>query len=433
MGSSQQRSRDALGVFVGLSLAAHAAAYLTLFSATYAPPLIELQMRAEVEFGVMQELEQPEPAPAPRTPPQAKPKPRHRREAKPPTPDAEAAPSDAGVTASDAGDAPTDAGIPSDAATADAAIGIGRTSGATGHGSGGTGTGGSGSGGSGTEGAQISLHIDLDLIRKTSLRRDHRTLLGIVPEWRKLLRGSGFAPLNSDEMAHVFIATPNLERAHLMVSVRFRGGPARVRAAVTRMARGREVNWSRQHGFLVAPWYNRGPTERVVALVADDVFTITRPEDLPRVAEVIRDMPRRDTRERVDGVGDRYALLKGIYANEVLALTIDNARRFVVGPSRYIPDRVRISVSPKVYDLHAGLTARGRYASPDDARAALGHLRRLRAELVGHPRVGKLGLAGVVREAHLERNEQIITIEVIAPRPQIRMLIELVGDALAGR
>src|SRR5205085_2942711 len=93
----------------------------------------------------------------------------------------------------------------------------------------GFGAGGFGEGRGGPPGVIIGLHADLDQIRNTSLILETRALLDLVPEWERLLQGSGIDPVN--DFSRLFVATPNLKRSSLVVSARIKGGADTIQRA----------------------------------------------------------------------------------------------------------------------------------------------------------------------------------------------------------
>lgn len=414
----------ALGVAIGLSLLVHTGAYVWLMYAAYAPPVLELRMPTEVEFGLVDGDDDPEPAPAPPPPPPPpKPKPKQK-----PVDDGFGEVVDAGPEEEVLPDASVpDAAVPDAAVPFEGPFGDGETVGATGEGFG-VGEGGHGMGKYAPPGAQIGLHVDLDVVRGTSLRLEEKALLGIIPEWRKLLAGSGLDPLGSKMMQRVFVATPDLKRAHLVVSVGFKGGTAGVERAVKRMARGKPAEWTEQNGYRVAPWHNRGPTKRILALVSDNQFTITRPVDLPRVLSVARAMARRQAREGIKGRGGASGLL-GMFENEAVALTVEDTSLFVVGSPKGLPKSIRISVSP-IDEFHARLVARGRYDSPAEAGAAIEFLEDLRRRIIDHPRIEFLGLRTGLEGAKIKREKNVAMIDFYLTLHQTRHLVNMVTRAL---
>lgn len=459
MGSGwMRRWRVRLAGGFALSLLVHGLVYLAMHQAAFAPPVLEFQLPAEVEFGLVDGDGAPAPAPAPPPPPPPQPETRVPTPKPTPAPDIEASDSDgpeldAGLPQPDAGTEPSDAGVPEDVpddalladaamaagpdagpfdphAVADGPFGEGDTPFATGDGFG-VGTGGDGMGGFAPPGAVIGLHVDLKRVRTTSLRLEEEALLGIIPEWRKLLSGSGLNPLARGVMKRVFVATPDLKRAHLVVAVRYRGGEARVQRAVARLSkkRGKPAPWRRKHGYPVAPWRSRGPTDRVVALVADDQFTITRPVDLPRVLAVARGMARRQAREGMGQAERGNRALLAMYADEAVALSIEDTRRFVVGSPKGIPESLRISIS-SVDEFHARLVARGRYASPAEAGAAIEYLDELRLQLIDHPQTAFFGMVTALERAKLSRDAHVAVLDMHLTLHQLRYLVQFVTRAL---
>jgi hypothetical protein len=466
------RAGAALGV-VG-SLLVHVGLVALIVSYGSTPDLgFEFELPAEVEFGVSGSAALPEPEPeapapevaAPETPPEAP---------DAPTPEEEAAASgalDAGLTRDagrerdagvDAG-AETDAGVDADAgadgdagvfadggidgdaavieagvedagagdagalvAAADGDSGAGDVADAgralASAGDGGTAAGsttGPGLAAYAPPGAQLALRLDLVRMRQSALAPDIRALLAAVPDWQALLDGSGIEPL--DDLERLLIASPNLQRAQLVMSGRYVGDVARVREAVARMAtaRGVPARWRRERGTEVAPWPDADETERVIALVGPQSFTITRSEDLPRVIAVARERRReaeRIARETGAPVPDEAAALLSMVEGEVVSLEVEGARAFVRGATDAIPLRARGAAT----ELDGGFVAiRAEGSFEDDARAEAARVfwDRMRASYARNPFVALVGLSSALERATLRAEGATIFFETqLEPR-----------------
>jgi hypothetical protein len=268
-------------------------------------------------------------------------------------------------------------------------------------------------------GAQLALRLDLVRMRQSPLAPDIRALLAAVPDWQALLDGSGIEPL--DDLERLLIASPNLQRAQLVMSGRYVGEVSRVREAVARMAaaRGETVRWRRERGFEVARWPNADATERVIALVGPQAFTITRSEDLPRVIAVARERRREAERlahETGAPVPDDAAALLSMVEGEVVSLEIEGARAFVRGNANAIPVRARGAAT----ELEGGVVAIRAEGSFDDdaqAEAARAFWDRMRASYARNPLVALVGLSSALERATLRSEGATIFFETqLEPR-----------------
>ncbi|HEX2675247.1 MAG TPA: hypothetical protein VHM19_01370, partial [Polyangiales bacterium] len=217
---------------LGCSLLVHLVLYFVLRPAPPRDDSMRIELPSQVELGVTDTQLGSDPAPAPAPPPAAKAEPKHTAP-KPVTPQPKSqdivlphdagVPPDAAVAAGDAGDrdaASEGTSNGKDGGEPAAISGNGDTPGASGPG--GFGPGGTGDGMYSPAGATIALNVDLERVRSSSLLLEATALLQIIPEWELLLQGSGLDPVK--DLTRVFVATPNLSRASLVVAARPRGG-----------------------------------------------------------------------------------------------------------------------------------------------------------------------------------------------------------------
>ena len=442
---STQRRALALRLPVALALSCllHALVYGFGLGGVGGEPALEdvlrLQLPTEVEFGLADDQEGGQPAAEP-APAAAAPKP----EPVAPKVRAPKVDRDGIYTRVDAGTPPPDAGVPNEG-EADAAVvavregdseegevgeasGMGLFPGAMGEG--GTGLGGSGGTGRGYKGATIALNVDLVRVRKSALLLETEALLNVVPEWQHLLAGSGLDPL--EDLERVFVATPSLERASLVVAGRVRGSRAKIERAVQTLARerGQSAVFQEEAHVSVAPWWNRGPTQRKIALTQEDRFVITRQSDLRRVLGVSRSLERTRLREGFDkDEVKREGGLLAMRGEEAVALWVEGVRNYVTGESAALPSSVRMSIE-RVDEFNARLRASGRYESKTQAQAALEHVDALRLRLRDHPRVIYLGLRSALEKARIERDGDTLVMNVELTLHQTRYLMAYVSKAL---
>jgi hypothetical protein len=440
-----RRSRRRLAAFIAISAVAHVALLATVAALWTARAPIALALPETIEFGLV-ELDpghQGAPAAVARRSAAAEPPPSKTPQARPkPAQASDALVVDAGVVAEASHAASPDAAVadskPSlgpnlsaDGAATAAMDGDGASPLAGGLGLG-FGSGGFGNGTGGAQGAVIGLLANLDAIRENSLLLEVGAVLGLIPEWQRLLAGSGIDPLKS--FSRIFVATPNLERASLVVSARFAGGEPFVEAAVQRLAlaRGATASFRTEQGMRIAPWMNQGPTERVVGLVAPDQLVIARASDVRRVVSVSESLARRHAKQPGMEKAEAPAALLSMYEGEDFALSVEGARGFVVGDSSFVPQALRISLR-HLDEFHAELRVFGYYESAERARSAREGVDALRSALVNHPKVVFLGLQSALEGATLDQQDDTLTLHATLTLHQLRYLMAFTRRALEFR
>lgn len=415
---------------------------VVLISGQLAPEQgIELQLPEHVELGLIEAdpgasgAPPPAAAPPPREPMQAPKPPAH------PEPDDARAdvPLDAGV-ASASGDAPAaDAGPPSaqlpPVPEDPGATGMPGVDGSSPDGAGeglGFGAGGFGSGTGGPAGAVIALHADLDRIRATSLILETSALLEIIPEWQRLLEGSGLDALR--DFSRVFVATPSLRRSQLVVSARIEGGETALTRAVSALAQdsGSAAEPRTEHGVKLWPWRSRGPTERAVGLFSADQIVIARPQDIARVRAVSAALALRHASQSGMEKASGPAALLSLYEGEAVALSVEGVRHFLDAEVSHAPVGLRISLR-HLDEYNAELRVFGYYASEQAASAAFARFETLRTELAGHPRAAYLGLRSAIDEATANHQGSTVTLRTKLTMHQTRYLLAFVSRALSPR
>jgi hypothetical protein len=294
----------------------------------------------------------------------------------------------------------------------------------------GTGSGLHGDGPGGVGGGTIALNVDLERVRNSALLLETQALLDIIPEWQALLAGSGIDALR--DFRRVFVAAPSLDRAALIVSAEHALSSARLHSAVGALAaeRGTTSAFRTEDGLPVATWYNRGPTERVIALTGDKQLLITRGRDLSRVLSVSRTLGivRKDQGFASDEVEARGGLL-AMQPEEAVALWVEGLRRYVRNGTGGLPDSVRLSIF-KVDQFHTDLAIAGNYPSKAEATEARGIMDGLRAELSNHPRVVFLGLKSALDSAEIEQQGKSLKLKVRLTLHQTRYLMGFVRMVL---
>jgi hypothetical protein len=429
------------GAFLAFSLVVHVAFLLGMPSAE-SPDARLLDLPSNIELGIEGEELGGEPAPAPAPPPaeKAKPKPSDKPKPTPPKPDPDAVtlPLDAG--------APVDGGAANDASDGDAATGSpegvdgGEPAAVSGDGifAGADGTGGYGPGGNGTgmyapAGATIALNVNMQRVRDSAMLLEAESLLSVIPEWELLLAGSGLDP--EEDFDRVFVASPNLMRSSLVVAASFKGGRARIERAVAALAKeqGESAVFSDVRGFPVAPWWNRGPTPRVIALVAEDQLVITRKVDLGRVLQIARALQKQRAREGFSKAElEKSGGLLAMRADETVALWVEGVRRYAPGAEQGVPLSMRMSAN-YLDQFNTELRATGRYESAQAAAAALGVVDEKRKAWLDHPRVQFLGLKSALDTAELQHEGEALSLRMQLTLHQTRFLLAYVSRVLTPR
>jgi hypothetical protein len=401
-----------LGVTLALSLLVHAALGWTVSEVMRAPSLgIEFQLPMDVEFGTTDEMAWAPSAAAPQAPPapsqagspqpfdptgttEHEPKPKPKRERAP-------APAKAAGAAGDS--APH--GPNADATRLPA-------------------------------GAQIAVRVDMARIRRSPLADDIRGLLAAIPDWRALLDGSGIDPV--DQLDRFMIATPNLQRAKIIVAGRYVGSEQTVLEAVERLAavRGVEARWRDRAGVRVAPWANLDETPRIIALVGPAHFVISREEDLLRVLAVANARAV-DARERGEDPKTANQLghsqeqpaaeppadaLLSMEEQEGLSLEVEGAEQFVRRATRGVPRRLRLSAR-ELPGPRLELRARLSFVDVDKARDAAAFWQQLRDTYAGNPLVAMLGLSEPLRDGSVATEQSDVSLRVELSVEQARLIV----------
>jgi hypothetical protein len=283
------------------------------------------------------------------------------------------------------------------------------------------------------KGAQIALRVHMGRVRDSELAPDVRALLEAVADWRLILEGSGLDPLR--DLERIYIASPDLQRAHLVIAGQYVGGEEIAQQAVAAMAaaRGQVVRWRKYGTVRVAPWHNLDETARVLALIAPRQFAITRSEDLPRVLQVARALAQRKAKDEIrpqEGVDPGDALL-GLDQDETLALSVEGARLFARGNVRGVPERLEASV--RSLDAGAALDVQvtGHFEDDQAAEQAQAYWKRVRDRYAGHPLVALIGLRSPLANASLAAKDGALQARTRVTLQQARVVLGFIRNMVA--
>jgi hypothetical protein len=267
-------------------------------------------------------------------------------------------------------------------------------------------------------------------IRDSELAPDVRMLLDAVPDWRFVMDGSGLDPLRDIE--RLYIATPDLRRASLVIAGQYVGGDEVAERAVANLAIARNVRarWRNRGTIRTAPWANADETARVIALIAPGQFTIVRPDDLPRVIDVARALARRGDEQSAATDAEAADALLGLSANETLALSIEGARLFTRGNMRGIPERLTASVQ-LVEDGVINTFISGTFESPEAAEQARAYWEQMRERYAGNPLVALIGMREPLNDAEVIVHETQVEIRTHVTVQQARVVLGFITSAIA--
>lgn len=416
-----QRTRLARGLALGAlgSICVHALGYAVLHVAGTLPSVdFEVRLPDQVAFGLAEPPAPPPPPAVEQTPtaaasaqpvaddeaPATRPEKPRRKKPKP----VDAGAADAGTPSEDAGPAkePKDAGAAQEASAQPLLAAYAPA------------------------GAQIALRLHMGRIRDSELAPDVRMLLDAVPDWRFVMDGSGLDPLRDIE--RLYIATPDLRRASLVIAGQYVGGDEVPERAVANLAVARNVHarWRKRGSIRTAPWANVDETARVIALIAPGQFAIVRPDDLPRVLDVARALARRGDEGSAATDAEAADALLGLVENETLALSIEGARLFTRGNVRGIPERLTASVRLVEEGVINTLFV-GRFESPEAAERARAYWEEMRERYAGNPLVALIGMRDPLNEAQVITRETQVEIRTNMTVQQARVVLGFITSAIS--
>lgn len=298
-----------------------------------------------------------------------------------------------------------------------------------------TGTGGTGAAPTGAltmyapPGAQLSVRFDFARIRASVFHEQVVALMQAIPDWQMLLDGSDINPV--EDLDRLMIASTNLQRENWVISGKYTGDNARVEHIVQMMAaaRGTTAEWSTDNGIPVAPWPNRDDVERRIALVGPNQFTITRPDDLPRVLAVARAradelLHQVDAGPDAPPINEADALL-AMGEGEAIAADVEGAHNFVRGvQARIIPASVHAGLSEAPNDMVV-VAATGQFTSREECHAAQEVWDEQRIGFATSGIAGLIGMAGPMRNSTLACEEAQLIFRMELSHAQVIRLMDL--------
>ena len=223
-------------------------------------------------------------------------------------------------------------------------------------------------------GAQIALRLDMERIRKSPLRASVARLLSEIPDWKMMLSGSDIEPV--EHLDRLMVASATLQRGSWLVAGKVHGGTEGIVPITAKMAatRNESATWSSAHGVRTAPWHDDEKAEHVVAVWDPAHFSITRPDDLPRLMAVAGALADADAEKQSVGPTDLANTLMQMAENEAIKVDVEGARRFAKAPGHVVPKSLRLSVLEA--PTGAELTARASFGFGIRSTAGPGVLER---------------------------------------------------------
>lgn len=265
------------------------------------------------------------------------------------------------------------------------------------------------------EGAQLALRIDLDLVRASPLGEDIAGLLHAIPDWQALLGDSGVDPVR--DLSRVLIATPNMQRANIVIAGRLSEGAPEARAIAERLteAHGLSAEWQDASGVPHTTWPSPDATLRDIALLGERHFVIARPQDLPRVLAIAAARRRRRQTEH-----PADALLS-MESGEGLSIEVENAPAFVRRSPCPVPLHLRGGIRERSGGIDVHLqTHFDTGANAEEARRCLTSLAN---EYASNYIVALVGLTGPLERLEFRIEGEALRIQTSMRDSEARTII----------
>lgn len=264
------------------------------------------------------------------------------------------------------------------------------------------------------EGAQLALRIDLDLVRASPLGEDIAGLLHAIPDWQALLGDSGVDPVR--DLSRVLIATPNMQRANIVIAGRMSEGAPEARSIAEQLAlaHGLSAEWQDANGVPHTTWPSPDTTLRDVALLSNRHFVIARPEDLPRVLAIAARRRQRQTDRAADA-------LLSMEPGEGLSIEIENVPVFVRRSPCAVPLHLRGGLRAREGGIELHLKAHfDTAAHAEEARACLASLAD---QYANNYIVALTGLTGPLTRLELRSEDDAMHIQTSLRHSEVRTII----------
>ncbi len=285
-------------------------------------------------------------------------------------------------------------------------------------------------------GAQLALRVDMDRVRASPIADDVTQFLAVVPDWQALLGGSGVEPVR--DLSRVLLATPDLQRASVVVAGRLADGAPDPRAVAEQLAAARGVPavWRQESGIDATRWPSPDPTTRDIGLLDARHFVIARPEDLPRVLAIAADRQRTDRPDERDAPPDgpvspesAAEALLSMHPGEGVSIEVENVAAFVRRSPCPLPLRLRVGITDDEQGVRLGGDAV--FERADDAATAQVCLADLARRAALNVIVTLYGLSGPLERLDLRAEGTTLHLESAFRLQELRTLFTLLRGLLS--
>ncbi len=270
-------------------------------------------------------------------------------------------------------------------------------------------------------GAQIALRIDMDRIRASPLRAEVEQLLAAIPDWEAVLGGSGIEPVR--DLSRVLIATPNFQRANIVVAGALSdvAPPPREVAERVAAASGHTLEWTDENGIASAPFYSPDGADRRVAILDARHVVLSRPEDLERVLAIA-------AARTTDPNTDRADALLSMNEGEAVSVEVEGLAAFVRRSPCEVARRARLSM----VQAEDGVTIEGvaYFDTAEHAESARQCFDDLRVRAAANPLVQIMGFSVPLYEIELSAEDGVLHAHGALSQDQLRRIMEMLRGML---
>lgn len=280
-------------------------------------------------------------------------------------------------------------------------------------------------------GAQIALRLDMARVRASPLRDSVTRLLAEIPDWQMLLAGSDIQPV--EQIDQLMVASATLQRGSWLIAGRLAGATDQILPITEKMAssRGQSALWKTAHGVRTAPWHDDEPAEHVVAVWDEKHFSITRPDDLPRLMAVAGALANANEEDKKVTPTELAATLMEMSENEAIKIDVEGARRFARAPSHIVPRSLRLSV----LEVEGGATllARATFDSVSQAQQGKQYWEGLRDDYARKTIIRAMGYGRLLDGIAFEQEGDVITATSQISYREIQTILGFVENWLRSR
>ncbi len=255
-------------------------------------------------------------------------------------------------------------------------------------------------------GAQIALRLDMARVRASPLKGSVSRLLAEIPDWQMMLRGSDIEPV--EQLDKLMVASANLQRGSWLVAGRLQQDTDMIVPIAAKMAssRNESASWSPAHGVRTAPWHDDETAEHIVAIWDDKHFSITRPDDLPRLMAVAGALTKANAEQESVGPTSLARTLMEMAQSEAIRVDVEGARRFARAEGHVVPKSLHLSVLE--VESGAQLSARATFDSVSQAQRGLSYWRGLRDEYAAKTIIRAMGYGRLLDGIEFEQQGAVV-------------------------